>query len=65
MLRDICRDIKHNDDWVVESTDDGIHRAREPGYAFISDHILLEVRIIRFGFIFEIRIKIGWAYIQL
>ena len=43
LLRDICNDIQNNPDWIVNSALDGIQRARQPGYAFISDHILLEV----------------------
>lgn len=44
LMVNICNDINDDahSDWRVASTKDGITRAREPGYAFIADHILLE-----------------------
>ena len=42
-MREICKDVEYNPSWVVKDALAGIARARQPGYAFISDHILLEV----------------------
>ncbi|CBY11076.1 unnamed protein product [Oikopleura dioica] len=42
ILKNICRDVTEADQWTVGNTKEGLRRAREENYAFISDHILLE-----------------------
>ena len=38
--------MEYNPEWIVETTYDGIEKARQPGYGFIADHILLEVSFL-------------------
>ena len=62
---------KAHDEWRVSSTVEGIQRARQPGYAFIADHILLEHIISTHEESFESNIEnlkyaiTGYAFIRL